>query len=77
MSGEPMDLEEGTLTPGDLEHELRQIACRLVERYGLDSVVVLACKQDASQTAYSTIASHGNAGNFYAGKHLARRYAET
>lgn len=77
MSTDPMEIEKGELSPGDLENELRQIACRLVERYGLDSVVVLACKQDVSQTAYTTFASYGNAGNHYAGKHLARRYAET
>ena len=72
-----LEIDGGELIPGDLENELRQIACRLVERYGLDSVVVLACKQETRQASYSTIASHGNAGNFYAGKHLARRYADS
>ena len=62
--------------PGALEHEMRQIACRLVEVYGLDSVVILGCKQDVTDTGYATDISHGNAGNFYAGKHMARRYSE-
>ena len=60
-----------------LEHEMRQIACRLAEVYGLDSVVVLGCKQETTDGAYSTVASHANAGNMYAGKHLARRYADS
>lgn len=63
--------------PTALEHEMRQIACRLQEVYDLDSVVVLACKQNTTDDAYLTDASHANAGNFYAGKHLARKYAET
>ena len=63
--------------PGALEHEMRQIACRLIEVYGLDSVVILGCKQSTTDDAYMTDASHGNAGNYYAGKHLARRYAES
>ena len=60
-----------------LEHEMRQIACRLAEVYGLDSVVVLGCRQETTDGAYSTTASHANAGNMYAGKHLARRYANS
>lgn len=63
--------------PTALEHELRQIACRLQEVYELDSVVVLACKQSTLEDGYATDASHGNAGNFYAGKHLAKRYSES
>lgn len=65
------------IEPTALEHELRQIACRLVEVHGLDSVVILACKQETTDTGYVTHASHGNAGNHYAGKHLARRYGES
>ena len=63
--------------PTALEHEMRQIACRLAEVYGLDSVVVLGCRQETTDGAYSTVASHANAGNMYAGKHLARRYANS
>ena len=70
------------MNPGEeestaLEHEMRQIACRLAEVYGLDSVVVLGCKQETTDGAYTTVASHANAGNMYAGKHLARRYANS
>ena len=60
-----------------LEYEMRQIACRLAEVYGLDSVVILGCRQETTDGAYSTTASHANAGNLYAGKHLARRYANS
>jgi hypothetical protein len=63
--------------PTTLEHEMRQIACRLAEVYGLDSVVILGCKQETTDGAYATMASHANAGNLYAGKHLARRYANS
>lgn len=63
--------------PTALEHEMRQIACRLAEAYGLDSVVILGCKQETTDSAYPTMASHANAGNLYAGKHLARRYANS
>lgn len=63
--------------PGALEHEMRQIACRLQEVYDLDSVVILASKQNTADDAYLTDASHANAGNFYAGKHLAKRYADS
>lgn len=62
--------------PTALEHEMRQIACRLQEVYDLDSVVILACKQETGDSGYITHASHANAGNHYAGMHLARRYAE-
>lgn len=63
--------------PTALEHEMRQIACRLEEVYQLDSVVILACKQETTDAGYSTKNSHGNAGNFYAGKHLAAKYANS
>ena len=63
--------------PTALEYEMRQIACRLCDVYGLDSVVVLGCKQESVDGACSTIESHANAGNLYAGKHLARRYADS
>ena len=63
--------------PTALEYEMRQIACRLCEVYELDSVVILGCKQESVDGAYPTIASHANAGNLYAGKHLARRYADS
>lgn len=63
--------------PTALEHEMRQIACRLLEVYELDSVVILASKQESLQDSYATNASHANAGNYYAGKHLAKRYAES
>ena len=63
--------------PTALEREMRQIACRLSEDYGLDSVVVLGCKQETTDGAYATVESHANAGNLYAGKHLARRYANS
>lgn len=63
--------------PTALEHEMRQIACRLAEVYGLDSVVILGCKQKTTDSAYHTMASQANAGNLYAGKHLARRYANS
>ena len=63
--------------PTALEHEMRQIACRLAEVYGLDSVVVLGCRQETTDGAYATMMSHANAGNMYAGKHLARRYANS
>lgn len=63
--------------PTALEREMRQIACRLVEVYGLDSVVVLGCRQETTDGAYVTTASHANSGNMYAGKHLARRYANS
>ena len=63
--------------PTALEYEMRQIACRLAEVYGLDSVVILGCKQETTAGAYATVASHANAGNQYAGKHLARRYADS
>ena len=63
--------------PTALELEMRQIACRLAEAYGLDSVVILGCKQETTDGTYSTMASHANAGNLYAGKHLARRYANS
>lgn len=60
-----------------LEQEMLQIARRLQEVYELDSVVILAGKQETMDTAYMTKASHANAGNLYAGKHLAKRYAES
>ena len=63
--------------PTALEREMRQIACRLAEVYGLDSVVILGCRQETTGGAYSTTASHANAGNMYARKHLARRYANS
>lgn len=63
--------------PTALEHEMRQIACCLSEAYGLDSVVILGCRQETTDGAYSTTAIHANAGNMYAGKHLARRYADS
>ena len=63
--------------PTALEREMLQIACRLADVYGLDSVVVLGCKQETTAGAYTTVASHANAGNMYAGKHLARRYADS
>lgn len=64
------------MEPTELEHEMRQIACRLLEVYDLDSVVILASKQETRHDSYATNASHANAGNFYAGKHLARKYAD-
>ena len=70
-------MNPGEEEPTALEHEMRQIACRLAEVYGLDSVVVLGCRQETTDGAYSTVASHANAGNMYAGKHLARRYANS
>ena len=57
--------------PTALEHEMRQIACRLQRVYDLDSVVILACKQETGDSDI-THASHANAGNHYAGMHLAR-----
>ena len=63
--------------PTALENDMLQIARRLQEVYDLDSVVILASKQGITDTGYKTDASHANAGNLYAGKHLAKRYAET
>ena len=71
-----MSFTEGN-EPTALEREMRQIACRLAEVYGLDSVVVLVCRQETTGGAYATVASHANAGNMYAGKHLARKYADS
>ena len=63
--------------PTALEREMRQIARLLAEVYGLDSVVILGCKQETTDGAYAIVESHANAGNLYAGRHLARRYANS
>lgn len=68
-------MSEGSpLTP--LEHELHTIAARLREKYDLDTVVVLACKQENSGAQHMTHSSYALSGNSYAGKHLARRYSD-
>lgn len=51
------------------------IACRLREKYDLDTVVVLACKQENLGGSHATNSSYALSGNDYAGRHMARRFS--
>lgn len=61
----------------EVDAKILSMARSLLELHGFDSVVILCSKQEIAETGYVTEAIHANAGNLYAGKHLARRYAET
>lgn len=60
-----------------LEQEMHIIACRLREKYDLDSVALLACKQETVKEGYATNRSFAVSGNDYAARHMARRFSET
>ena len=65
--------EEHESTP--LEREMHVIACRLREKYDLDSVVIMGCKQENNEDRYETNTAYALSGNHYAAKHMAARYA--
>ena len=58
-----------------LEREMHVIACRLREKYDLDSVVIMGCKQENNEDRYETDTAYALSGNHYAAKHMAARYA--
>lgn len=58
------------------EQEMHLIACRLREKYDLDSVAILACKQETNSDGYSTDRSFAMSGNDYAARHMARLFSE-
>jgi hypothetical protein len=62
--------------PSALGQELRLIACRIREKYDLDSVVILTGKQENVDDHYETITEFALSGNHYAAKTLARKYGE-
>jgi hypothetical protein len=64
-----------TQEPTALEQEMHVIACRLREKYDLDTVVVLGCKQESFGNSHATDSSFALSGNAYAGKYLARKYS--
>lgn len=65
------DPEEST----PLQREMHVIACRLREKYDLDSVVIMGCKQENKEDRYETNMEYAISGNHYAAKHMAARYA--
>lgn len=63
--------------PTPLEQEMHLIVARLREVYDLDSVVLMACRQEnIDSVQHSTTRSFALSGNAFAAKHLARRYSE-
>jgi hypothetical protein len=62
--------------PTALENEMHLIAARLREKHNLDTVVVLACKQEDAGRSFLTESSFAMSGNYYAGKHLAAKYSQ-
>lgn len=71
-----MSVEPEDSTP--LEQEMHLIAARLREVYDLDSVVLLACRQEnLNAEQHVTVTSSALSGNAYASKYLAKRYSES
>lgn len=60
--------------PSPLGSEIHLLACRLREKYDLDSVVILTGKQVNKPDGYVTETQYGLSGNHYAAKTLARNY---
>lgn len=70
MSDEVMD-------DSPLGREISLLSQRIREKYDLDSVLILTCKQSNECDRYDTRTEYALSGNHYAAKHLARRYSDS